>query len=342
MTHVRFSKILKEYLEFNNITIKEFASRIGITSKHLIDILNGNVELSPYIIVAISIVTSIPADYILKIEENYKLEEQIYKFINDNNITLNEYLKRFMYKELIKRDWINFTYKENKIDVLLDIMKYLRVSNPYNLYKIDKNIFYKSNNDKQESLLLWLERCYRLSKNQIVKEYDKDNIDILVNYIRDNAYNNIFDEDKLIKQFNDNGIILVIEDDLPGSKIRGAFKVNNKVPAIYLTRKYKRIADIYFALLHELAHCKTDYNKAKSTNLVSYIDVNEIEDKADKNALNWMVDNEYYNLVIKNKNYIQDKYPMSFLVYRLAKDNIIKYNSDIYQKYNIMININNN
>ena len=74
---------------------------------------------------------------------------------------------------------------------------------------------------------------------------------------------------ELIKVFNDNGIFLAIEKDLTGSKIRGAFKVLNIKPAIYITKKHKRYADIYFALLHELAHCKSDFNRAKSGSWIS-------------------------------------------------------------------------
>lgn len=337
MRHVRFANILKDYLETQNISNKEFAARIGVTPKHLIDILNGDVDLSPYTIIAISIVTSIPADYILKIEENYKIEDKINCFIKEKNITLSEYLNKFIYKELLKKDWIQFTYKENKMDILIDILKYLRVINPSDLYKIDKNIFYKSKNDKQEALMLWLERCYRLASKQEVETYDKNNIDNLVKYIRACAFDNIFDEEKLINEFNKNGIQLVIEDDLPGSKIRGAFKVNGNIPAIYLTRKHKRIADIYFALLHELAHCKSDFNMAKATNLVSYDENTSIEEKADLQALNWMVDDKYYSSL--DKNIICDNNnPMSFIVYRLAKDGFIKYDSAIYQKNNFLIN----
>lgn len=338
MTHVRFAEVLKDYLEDQNISNKEFATRIGITPKHLIDILNGEVSLSPNIIVAISIVTSIPTDYILKMEENYIIEEYINTFIKEKNITLNEYLNKFSYKELIKKNWINFTYIDNKIDILIDILKYLRVDNPYNLYKIDKNIFYKSNNNKPEALMLWLERCYKIAKSQEVDKYNRDNIIKLVDYINNNAINNIFNENLLIKEFNKYGIQLVIEDDLPGSKIRGAFKVNGNVPSIYITRKHKRIADIYFALLHELAHCKSDYNKAKSTSIVSYLDEIDIEEKADIQALNWMIDDKDYNMIKSNiYNINNSNYPKCFIVYRLAKDNLISYKSNLYQSNNILI-----
>ena len=42
MAKIRFKDYLIDYLDYNNITNKEFANRIGITPKHLIDILSGS------------------------------------------------------------------------------------------------------------------------------------------------------------------------------------------------------------------------------------------------------------------------------------------------------------
>lgn len=52
-----------------------------------------------------------------------------------------------------------------------------------------------------------------------------------------------------------------------------------------------------------------------------------------------MVDNNYYNSICKNNYDIskEKKYPKSFIAYRFAHDNLISYNSSIYQKYNILI-----
>ena len=41
MERIRFKDYLIDYLEYNNITNKDFANRIDITPKHLIDILSG-------------------------------------------------------------------------------------------------------------------------------------------------------------------------------------------------------------------------------------------------------------------------------------------------------------
>lgn len=341
MKRIKFADYLKDYLEFNNITNKDFANRIGITPKHLIDILSGKCELSFSIIEAISIVTGIPSDYIYRIELNYKFETEIKEYLDKNELTKTQYLNKFNYKYLIKEDWIKFIDKNDQLEIIKDILKYLRVKNPEKVYEIDKNIYFKSKNDKPELLLLWLEKCYRETLNQNIKKYNKNNIDKIVNFIREMASKNIFDEKKLIEKFNENGIALVIQKDIPGSKIRGAFKVHKDVPAIYITYKHRRIADIYFALLHELAHCKKDFNKAKSTNLISFENEKETEEqKADKEAYNWMVDEKYYHSIIKDKNYNiknESNYPKCFIVYRMAKDKIIKYSSSEYQKFNSLL-----
>lgn len=341
MKKVRFKDYLIDYLEFNNITNKDFANRIGITPKHLIDILTGEVDISSQIIDKISLVTNIPADYIYRIELNYRLENNIDNYLKKSNLTKTEYLNKFNYRYLINENFMDFVDISDRLEIIKDILKYLRVPTPEKVYEIDKEIYYKSKNDKPELLLLWLEKCYRETLKQKVKDYKKENIEIIVDKIVEFAKNDYFEEEKLISIFNENGIYLVIQEDIPGSKIRGAFKVHRGIPAIYLTYKHRRIADIYFALLHELAHCKSDFNKAKATSLVSYEKYrDDSEEKADNQAYNWMVENKYYYSFCCADKYAIDKetkYPKSFVVYRLAQDKKISYGSDDYQKYNFII-----
>ena len=340
MTKIRFKDFLKDYLDFHHIAINDFASRIEVTPKTLIDILNGNLDLSSKVIENISFITNISTDYIYKIEKNYKLEKVINNYLLNNNLTITKYLDKFNYNYLKKNDFITFIDKSDKMESTKDILKFLRVSSPEQIDNIDTKGYYKSKNDKHELLVLWLEKCYRETLKQNVGEYKKENINKLVSFILDEASNTSFDKNKLIKKFNEMGIFLVIESDIPGSKIRGAFKVHKGIPAIYLTMKHRRIADVYFALLHELAHCKTDFNSAQKSSYISFyenLDVKELD--RDKEAFNWMIDDDYYNKCCSNKYDIlkEKKYPKSFVVYRLASDKIINYNSEIYQKYNILL-----
>ena len=45
-----------------------------------------------------------------------------------------------------------------------------------------------------------------------------------------------------------------------------------------ITTKYNRYADVDFALLHELAQCKSDFNRAKKGSIISFED-NKVEVK---------------------------------------------------------------
>ena len=334
----KFGKELGEYLEYAKISNKDFAERIGTTPKNLIDIIAGNISLSQNMIYNISFVTNIPVNYIENVESNYKLDKSIDSFLKKNDVSSKEFVKRFSPKEFSEKYEVNFTDERNDYNIIKDILKYLRLTNPASIYTDNSATFYKSKNDKPELLVLWLERCYKTVIKQEIKEYNPDNILNVVNKLKVMAANNEFNKDDLIKLFNDNGIYLAIEDDLPGAKIRGAFKVLGDKPAIYITRKHKRYADVYFALLHELAHCKSDFNRAQKGSLISLTDNEEIDDyeiRADKQAFNWMIDDELYNKIksdyknVENYNVIK-----SFFAYRLANDKIIVYSSNFYQTNN--------
>ena len=336
-----FGKELGRFLDFYNISINDFADRIDTTPKNLIDIIEGRVALSFNMICNIAFISEISADYIFKVEESFKVDNNIDKYLEENNLTIKKYLKRFNIKEVEKKYKILIRDEKHDYTILEDIFKYLRITNPELIYKKNNHIFYKSKNDKPELLALWLEHCYRTVRNQELGIYNKNNIDKLVSFVRKEASNNRFDKERLIKEFNKNGIFLAIEPDLEGAKIRGAFRVLNDKPAIYLTPKYKRIADIYFALFHELAHCKSDYNRAKSGSFVSIENIKSEEDyeiRANKTAFNWMVNDKAYNDIVKNKNYDNNNEIKSFLVYRLAQDGHISYKSKLYQDNNIIIN----
>ena len=337
----KFGKELEEFLEFKNISIKEFADRINTSSKNLIDIIKGNIELSQNMIYNISFITGIPVSYIENTEQNYKMDKIITNYLNNNQLTIRKYINKFNYKELSEKYELKYRDSKNDYAIAKDILKYLRITNPESLTKENNVIFYKSKNDKPELLALWLERCNRIIEKEKIAQYNKDNIIKLVNFIKKEASNNSFDKETLIKEFNQNGIYLAIEDDLKGTKVRGAFRVLNDKPAIYITKKHKRYADIYFALLHELAHCKSDFNRAKSGSIITMLDEKETEDyeiKADIQALDWMVPNKFYE-ENKIKYYDIDNLDVikSFFVYRLAKDNIINYSDELYQKFNSVI-----
>lgn len=133
-----------------------------------------------------------------------------------------------------------------------------------------------------------------------------------------------------------NGIYLVIEGVLKGTKIRGCSLVKDKNPCIYLTRYFRDKASLYFTLYHEIGHIKSDYNKAKSKVIVNA--EGESEKEMDNFSLNEMIPSNIWNKIIDNLDIAEEicnenSIPLCFLYSRLAYEGIISYSSKVYNNH---------
>lgn len=338
---VGFGGYLKDYLEHYNISQVEFAERLDISTKHLNEILNKNIDISNELMVAISIITDIDINFIVKIENNKKIKQYLINTFGDN---LKQYLKRFSINDLNKKGWITFKHIDDEYQNAIDILKFLKVRNFEAMNNILNNILYKKKADSDETkLLLWITRCNEIANNQDVKEFKTENFNKIINFLKKESKNK-FDYYKIQKEFNENGFYFVIEDALPGTKVRGCSKVRKDKPTIYLTKLYNDKASIYFSLYHELGHLKHNYNKAKNKYILDSDE--DLEKMADDFAINMMIDNNSWNEIINSSNIIktskiiskEKNIPMCFIVRNLAYNNYIKYTDNFYSQYTEKIN----
>ncbi len=329
---------LRRYMEYYNISGVDFAESLGITPKHLSEIINKNIDISDELVLAISLVTDFDVSYILKLENNKKMVRYLNaKFGTEDKI--KEYLDSFYIKELEKEGWIVLTHKEDVYNTAIDLLKFFRVRNFDIIEEKRENTLFKKNIKADDNkVLLWLNRCENLTKNQVVEEFKMSNIDDVLEYLKKTRTKEL-DIEELVKYFNSKGLYLVVEKALKGTKIRGASKVKRNKPAIYLTTLYKDKASFYYALYHELGHIKKHYSMAKNKYLIDGED--KLEEEADKFAFNEMISSELWNTITNSNNLEKDsleiskKYsiPMCFIVRSLAKEGYIKYSSSFYNKY---------
>ena len=335
---IGFGSYLKDYLEFHNISQTEFANRLNISQKHMNEILNEKQTVTLEMTASIYHLTGIPIEFIIKAEcRKYITDKLIEEYGNLNE--LNKYLKKNYYlKELEERNWIKFNNKTNAVQNYIDLMDFLKVKDFEALEKIkEKTLFKKTGNDLNK-LNLWIARCNEMTKNQTVSVYDKDNFLFLIDDLKTESYKKGIDLEKIKVLLNSYGIYFIVEKALSGTKVRGCFRVKGKNPAIYLTKNYSSKDSFYFELFHELGHCKSDFNEAKSKVIVEGTDL--LEKRADDFALKTMISDNVWNEIIGNaseKNCLQIsrkyKIPMSFIVGRLAKFKIIEYDGEFYNEY---------
>jgi len=334
---VYFGNYLKDYLEFNNISQSEFALRLGITQKHMNEILNGKANITLEMAGNIERLTGIDSKFIINVENNRKLENSILKKFGTIENLKDLLEKEFQIKELKKNNWLVFKDEKNAVQIAIDLLNFLKIKDFSVIESLQKQILFKKKGENINKIALWIAHCDEIIKEQVVEEYNHYNLMFLIEDLKHYAYENKLNIEEIQKILNTYGIYFACEKALKGSKIRGCFKVKVKHPAIYLTDNYAGKDSFFFELFHELGHCKTDFNEAQSKII---IDGNEEkEEKADKFALNNMIPEEIWNEILKtdlnektlNKYSVKYKIPMSFIVGRLAKIKKIDYTSKLYQ-----------
>lgn len=330
-----FGSMLKDYLISKKITQTDFAQRLGITQKHMNNILNENADISEELMIAISLITDIDIKLIAFVETKKKL----YNYLNSNyknEKEINEFLDSFYLKEMEKLNWITLNDKTSYLQKAYDLLKYLNVRDFDIYYKYAKEkIFFKKYSDSNlKKIYLWITRCDSLIYKQKVNDYSKENLNCLLKEL-EKERTKTFNKENLVKLFNKHGIYLVIERALDGTKLRGCTRVIDDNPAIYMTYYLKEKSSFYYALYHELGHVKSDYNKAKNKIIINGDE--SLEKRADNFALEHMINDNLYKTILENYNDREkickcNNIPLCFLYSRLAYDKKIQYNDVDYLK----------
>ena len=93
---------IKEQFQDRGMSQKEFASRMDMTTKHISQLINGEVHLTPDVAVRLEMVLGIPAKFWNNLEANY--QARIVKANAENEMEEDKKLSRcFPYNEMYKK-----------------------------------------------------------------------------------------------------------------------------------------------------------------------------------------------------------------------------------------------
>ena len=201
-----FGSMLRDYLEFYRISQTDFADRLGISTKHMNEILSGKTNISEELMLGISLITDIDVNLIFYVET----KKRIYNYLNnhfDNESEINKYLNTFCLNEMSKKKWITLRDSSSYTQNAIDLLDYLGISSFDNINNyLNKKILYKKKDNADiNKIYLWIKRCDNIISNKKINEYKSNNLINLLEELKI-IRNKPFNEEELILLFNKYGI----------------------------------------------------------------------------------------------------------------------------------------
>ena len=247
---------IKEQLNDRGMSQKEFAARMDMSEKHISNLINGDVLLTPETAVRLEMVLGVPAKFWNNLEAIYR--EKLIKAKAENAMDADiEMAKQFPYSEMAKFGWVLETRDAKERVVYL--RKFFEVVE-LSLLRNDKitriacrRLAITEKSDL--ALMAWAQEAKIKARDIKTAPINIKGLIAAMPEIRKMTMLKPKDFCPQIKNcLADCGIALVFLPHLKGSFLQGAsFMDGNKI-VVGLTTRGKDADKFWFSLFHELAH----------------------------------------------------------------------------------------
>lgn len=271
---------IKFRMEEQGLKQKDLIPYIGSKSK-VSEVLSGKRPLTIQMIRALHKGLDIPAEVLL---------QDIHKPKTNKSFEID--WKKFPIKEMIKRGWIATKYSnlhDHAKELMDQFLAPLRGELPSTAI-CRRTIHKRSEQDiTLYPLIAWTAQVLIRAKNECCQGEYKPGL-LSKDFLKEVARLSIFEQGPLLaKEFIErNGIALIVEPHLTGTKLDGASMLSDEGrPIIGLTIRHDRIDNFWFTLLHELSHIAKHIKTTNETFIDNNIDEEskvQIEKEADKLA----------------------------------------------------------
>lgn len=336
---------IRENMEFLGMNQEELATRLGITTKHLSNILNANATITYETALKLETVIGPSAQFWMKLETNYQLNKARLEKQKELNGDL-EILKEIPYKKMSELGWLEDT--ADKIKKVLNCREFFGVAN-LSLIQTSYNAMFRKQKHKNEisdlGILAWLRKAELEGMAIKVEKFSKRSLKAFIPTFRKLTMQEPLDFfPEMQKLCAKCGVALVLVESLPKTYICGATIWRNGKAILALSVRGKRADIFWFTFFHELAHI---INHSQNELHVNYENSIE-EDEADQMAGNYLIPDSLYQRFIEGYQYKDKKQIIDYarkigiapciLVGRLLHDNVIdyKYYSDLRPSFEIV------
>ena len=274
---VHVGTLIKEWLEENNMSGREFAIRTGKPEKTISNIINGKSRITKETADSFEIVTGISSAYLLRFQANYDSALTRVSQKDPLEYQWECWGALFPYNDMTKKGWVpKATTRAEKMRNLLRFFSLTHQAAYASQYEnLIAGVHYRlSGNVKRTpyGISSWIRRGEILANNIEVSEYSPQKATDSIPLFK----KALFEKDtchlsELCRQV---GIILVFVENIPSASISGAVKKKENTPIIMLSGKGRTLDKLVFNFFHELGHILLDHVDKK-------ILVDDIEDRQD-------------------------------------------------------------
>ena len=335
---------IKEQLNDRGMSQKEFAARMDMSEKHISNLINGDVLLTPETAVRLEMVLGVPAKFWNNLEAIYR--EKLIKAKAENAMDADiEMAKQFPYSEMAKFGWVLETRDAKERVVYL--RKFFEVVE-LSLLRNDKitriacrRLAITEKSDL--ALMAWAQEAKIKARDIKTAPINIKGLIAAMPEIRKMTMLKPKDFCPQIKNcLADCGIALVFLPHLKGSFLQGAsFMDGNKI-VVGLTTRGKDADKFWFSLFHELAHIALGHvGQPGGTS-------EDDEKAADKWSSDTLITDEDFEAFRKDRDY-SERSVIQFaktqgiapgiVVGRMQLEGLIKYSmlNNLKEKYEIVV-----
>lgn len=334
---------IKEQLEDRGMSQKEFASRMGMSEKHISHLINGDVQLTHEVAYRLEMVLGLPANFWNNLEAIYR--EKILKAEAENSLDADKALaKKFPYKEMANHGWIPDT--KNSSDRVINLRKYFEV---VELGKLtDKQLLPKIACRRQAitekadfALIVWAQKAKLEARNITTSPINLKGLTSALPTIRSMTTMDptIFCP-QLIELLANCGIALVFLPHIGGSFLHGATFYDMKKIVIGLTVRGKDADKFWFSLFHEIGHILLGHLNLENGTC------EDDENAADMFAKNTLIPSDAFAAFVRQQSFSREtiltfassvRIAPGIVVGRLQKEGFIdfRWHNDLKTKYQI-------
>jgi HTH-type transcriptional regulator/antitoxin HigA len=260
-----YGSLLKMELARRGITHKDFAEAFGMKPSNFSVILNGRRKIPVHLIPVVSELLSIPESAIINYQKNFTVKSMTSVIESTKEAEADAELEEFE-KVVSLKSLLSGIVSRNStaVDRLQALREHYGLTTASALLdssnKLADNCFRRSDKTGLDYIMIntWVVKVRAEAKrpdNCPVNHFDRSCMDQLVPCISEILHANTGNTpEKVKKLLNDNGIGYVELPKEIKASIDGYSFMLNGTPYIAVTRRYDRIDNYAFSIMHELGH----------------------------------------------------------------------------------------